>query len=163
MSTKWGWRGRNRTETPPKELEPKDFFKHVLDTRNFEITNFWLRSNYFLVLDTGLAIGSFNIKDAEYAALYRTLVALLGVFVCTLWTQVALDSKFWQVRRWPDCQQALCNLVDDRARRSVHADLAGWFHLRIRAFHGRLVMSVLGQTRSPDAAADDRHRLSFRH
>lgn len=80
---------------PPAPLEAKDLFKFVLDTRNFEITNFWQRSNYFLVLNTGLAIGFFNLKDG--AAVYAPLVAALGVFVCFLWTRVALGSKFWQV------------------------------------------------------------------
>ncbi|MET3179618.1 UNVERIFIED_ORG: hypothetical protein ABIC43_002777 [Variovorax guangxiensis] len=81
--------------SPPASLEAKDLFKFVLDTRNFEISNFWQRSNYFLVLNTGLAIGFFNLKEG--AALYPPLVAGLGVFVCFLWTRVALGSKFWQV------------------------------------------------------------------
>lgn len=79
----------------PAPLEAKDLFKFVLDTRNFEITNFWQRSNYFLVLNTGLAIGFFNLKDV--ASLYAPLIAGVGVFVCFLWTRVALGSKFWQV------------------------------------------------------------------
>lgn len=78
-----------------KPMEPKDVFKFVLDTRNFEITNFWQRSNYFLVLNTGLAIGFFNLKSDSGG--YRLLAAILGVVVCLLWNRVALGSKFWQV------------------------------------------------------------------
>lgn len=80
----------------PSPLEPKDFFKFVLDTRNFEITNFWQRSNYFLVLNTGLAIGFFSAKgDAVWQ--FFLLILVLGTIVCFLWTRVALGSKFWQV------------------------------------------------------------------
>lgn len=74
-------------------IEPKDAFKFVLDTRNFEITNFWQRSNYFLVLNTGLAVGFFNLKDTTYAP----FVALIGILCSFLWYRVTLGSKFWQV------------------------------------------------------------------
>jgi hypothetical protein len=76
-------------------MEPKDLFKLVLDTRNFEITNFWQRCNYFLVLNTGLAIAFFNLKDKMEA--FGPFVAALGVVVSWLWHRVALGSKFWQV------------------------------------------------------------------
>lgn len=56
------------------QMEPKDLFKFVLDTRNFEITNFWQRSNHFLVLNTGIAIGFFNLKDQAYALVLSLLV-----------------------------------------------------------------------------------------
>ncbi|HEY4679149.1 MAG TPA: hypothetical protein VIJ01_18425 [Candidatus Angelobacter sp.] len=43
-----------------------DAYKVLIDTRNLEINLFWQRSNYFLVLNTGLAIGFFNIKEDWY-------------------------------------------------------------------------------------------------
>jgi hypothetical protein len=73
-----------------------------LDTRNFEITNFWQRSNYFLVLNSGLAIGFFNLKDTTFAP----VLAGLGVFVSVLWYFVTLGSKFWQVH-WETKLKAL--------------------------------------------------------
>jgi hypothetical protein len=79
----------------PKAMEPKDVFKFVLDTRNFEITNFWQRSNYFLVLNTGVAIAFFNLK--EKGVEWAPFIAFLGVIVSFLWIRVALGSKFWQV------------------------------------------------------------------
>ena len=83
-------RSKNSKLSP---LDPKDMFKFVLDTRNFEITNFWQRSNYFLVLNSGLAIGFFNQKTYDYAP----LIALLGVIVSVLWYRVTIGSKFWQI------------------------------------------------------------------
>jgi len=43
-------------------MEVKDLYKTLLDTRNLEINLFWQRSNYFLVLNTGIAFGFFNLK-----------------------------------------------------------------------------------------------------
>jgi hypothetical protein len=82
-------------EHQQKPMEPKDVFKFVLDTRNFEITNFWQRSNYFLVLNTGVAIAFFNLKEKSVE--WAPFVALVGVLVSFLWIRVALGSKFWQV------------------------------------------------------------------
>lgn len=85
---------KNRQSKPKvAPFDPKDTFKFVLDTRNFEITNFWQRSNYFLVLNSGLAIGFFNQKTFEYAP----LLAALGVIVSVLWYRVTIGSKFWQI------------------------------------------------------------------
>jgi len=79
----------------PEPMEPKDVFKFVLDTRNFEITNFWQRSNYFLVLNTGLAVAFFNLKDHSVG--YSPYIAGVGMFVAYLWSRVTLGSKFWQI------------------------------------------------------------------
>ena len=72
-------------------------FKIVLETRNFEIELFWKRCNYFLVLNTALAVGvfaSFNGDGANKVLL--PLICLVGVFVCFAWIKVGLGSKFWQ-------------------------------------------------------------------
>lgn len=37
----------------------------ALDTRNFEISLYWQRSNYFLVLNTALAVGFFFGQGAR--------------------------------------------------------------------------------------------------
>lgn len=80
-------------DSEKSRIEPKDTFKFVLDTRNFEITNFWQRSNYFLVLNSGLAVGFFNLKETTFAP----VLAGLGILVSMLWFFVTLGSKFWQV------------------------------------------------------------------
>jgi hypothetical protein len=80
--------------TPVQVIDPKDLFKIVLDTRNFEISNFWLRSNYFLVLNSALAIGFVNSKVFPL----QLGIAALGLIAAMLWYWVTLGSKFWQVR-----------------------------------------------------------------
>ena len=72
-------------------------FKIVLETRNFEIELFWKRCNYFLVLNTALAVGifaSFNGNGAN--KVFLPWICLVGVFVCFAWIKVGLGSKFWQ-------------------------------------------------------------------
>lgn len=75
-------------------IEDKDIYKTVFDTRNLEISLFWQRSNYFLVLNSALAVGFFNLKSQEYAFL---LVAF-GLITSFLWFRVALGGKYWQSR-----------------------------------------------------------------
>ena len=69
-------------------------FKIILETRNFEIAMFWKRCNYFLVLNTALAVGVFASFGGNKAIL--PLICLAGAFVCYAWFQVGLGSKFWQ-------------------------------------------------------------------
>lgn len=69
-----------------------DIFKTILDIRNFEIDLFWKRSNYFLVLNTSIAVGYFTASHNEI------LIASLGLVICCLWFLVTLGGKFWQSR-----------------------------------------------------------------
>ena len=71
-----------------------DLYKIALDTRNMEIGLFWQRSNYFLVLNTAVAVGFF-LKATEK---YQFLIGLFGFAVAILWLGVNLGSKFWQSR-----------------------------------------------------------------
>jgi len=75
-------------------MEIKDIYKTLIDTRNFEINSFWQRSNYFLVLNSGIAFGFFNQKDNGYTLVF----GILGVFASVLWFWVTLGGKFWQTR-----------------------------------------------------------------
>jgi len=84
---------KNKPHSTPI-MEDKDIYKHVLDTRNFEISLFWQRSNYFLILNSSLAVGFFNLK----AKLYECCLAALGMLASILWFNVNLGSKFWQSR-----------------------------------------------------------------
>lgn len=109
-------------------IEDKDIYKYVLDTRNLEISLFWQRSNYFLVLNTGLAIGFLNLKSD----IYSFMLALFGFVVSMLWYRVNLGSKYWQ-SRWehklalierriaPDlkCFDTTRAITDDDVRNSI--------------------------------------------
>lgn len=83
-------------------LSLKDIYNHALDTRNMEIELFWKRCNYFLVLNSGLALAYFNVTQE----VLQIPAAILGVVVSSLWLQVALGSKFWQ-ERWEDCLRSV--------------------------------------------------------
>jgi hypothetical protein len=74
--------------------EQKDSYNTALNTRNFEISLFWQRSNYFLVLNSALAIGFFNLQKLWYVL----FLAVFGLIVSWLWFRVNLGSKFWQLR-----------------------------------------------------------------
>ena len=73
-------------------------FKIVLETRNFEIGLFWQRCNYFLVLNTALAVGVFLFfRDGGMPSLlFPFLICVAGFFVCLAWIKVGLGSKYWQ-------------------------------------------------------------------
>jgi hypothetical protein len=93
---------QNSRASAEKEFRPIEVFKIALDTRNFEINLFWQRCNYFLVLNSALAIGFFGIKEEEY----HLPTAILGLIVCVLWFRVALGSKYWQ-SRWEQALEQL--------------------------------------------------------
>ena len=76
-------------------LDAATIYKVALDTRNFEINLFWQRSNYFLALNTALAIGFFNLHDSRK---YSLTLAILGTVVSILWYRANIGSKFWQSR-----------------------------------------------------------------
>jgi hypothetical protein len=60
-----------------QSIEDKDIYKYVLDTRNFEISLFWQRSNYFLVLNSALAVGFFSLKSTKFMYLLAALDAVV--------------------------------------------------------------------------------------
>jgi hypothetical protein len=72
----------------------RGFYQTLIDTRNFEISLFWQRSNYFLVLNTGIAFGFFNLKESRYV----WAMAVIGLLASFLWFWVCLGSKHWQAR-----------------------------------------------------------------
>lgn len=69
-------------------------YKILLDTRNLEISLFWQRSNYFLILNSGIAFGFFNQLDSPYGV----VLAVIGLLASILWFRVCLGSKYWQSR-----------------------------------------------------------------
>lgn len=84
------------TPVGPISPTPFELFKIALETRNLEIDLFWKRSNYFLVLNTAIAVGFFN--KAENGNWYAIALALFGLTVSVLWFQVNCGGKFWQSR-----------------------------------------------------------------
>lgn len=71
-----------------------DLYKIALETRNFEISLFWQRSNYFLVLNTAIAIEFF----AKANETFQIFPSTLGITISILWFFINQGSKFWQSR-----------------------------------------------------------------
>ncbi len=110
----------NLSITPIEEMSLSEKFKVVLKTRNFEIELFWRRSNYFLVLNTAIAVGFISLikKGVDmdvgmdvYAEsyIYALFFCAIGLVVCIAWFKVNLGSKFWQ-SHW---EEILTNLASD--------------------------------------------------
>jgi hypothetical protein len=70
-------------------------YRAARETRNLEIQLFWQRSNYFLVLNTALAVGFFSRRDTDG---YAIAIASAGIVVGLLWVRINLGSKYWQAR-----------------------------------------------------------------
>ena len=71
-----------------------EFYIIAVDTRNFKITLFWQRSNYFLVLNSDIAIGIINLTDY----VLKVGMAIFGLICSVLWFRVNIGSKYWQCR-----------------------------------------------------------------
>ena len=82
------------TPTSGSTLSDVELYKIALATRNFEIDLFWKRSNYFLVLNSGLALGFFKVDSLRFSI----LLGALGLTASILWFLVTLGGKFWQCR-----------------------------------------------------------------
>jgi len=94
----------------------------ALATRNFEIKLFWQRSNYFLVLNTAVAVGFFS----QTASSWRSLaLCLLGAGIAALWIMINLGSKFWQ-SRW----ERRLELIESQLPPELRLFSAGWPTLR---------------------------------
>jgi hypothetical protein len=79
------------------ELNEKEQLKRAASERQFEIQMFWQRSNYFMVLNTAIAVGFFSILPNPFAP----ILALLGAFACGVWLSVTAGAKYWQ-SRWEE-------------------------------------------------------------
>lgn len=64
----------------------------AIRNREFELNQFWQRSNYFLALVAALAIGAFAAEDN----VIRVFVSTLATFVSLLWFSTNLGSRYWQ-------------------------------------------------------------------
>jgi len=120
-------------------------YRTAKEARNMEITLFWQRSNYFLVLSTAIAAGFFSLRDGNFAL----PLAGFGFVVGILWMAVNLGSKFWQ-SRWehrlhvaekrlrPDMDlfSASWDTVKDDVRQSFRFRRGG----RVKRFYNRMVL-----------------------
>lgn len=114
-----------------------ELYKMAAQTRNMEISLFWQRSNYFLVLNTAIAAGFFSLNNLRYTR----LLSIMGISVSLLWVAVNLGSKFWQ-SRWEyrlhkaeddlhagiDLFSATWETVQDDVNRSFAFRQGGWLH-----------------------------------
>jgi hypothetical protein len=122
-----------------------DLYKVALETRNLEISLFWQRSNYFLVLNTAIAAGFLATTNHVYSI----LLAAAGLCIAFLWFRVNLGGKFWQ-SRW---EQALSDMeqmlhtdirlfsasweaIEHDVRRSLEGGRHGW----LRRLFDKLVL-----------------------
>ena len=62
------------------------------ENRRFEISMFWQRANYFLVLNTALAVGAYTVDEP----LVASLISIIGFVSSLLWYRTNLGAKFWQ-------------------------------------------------------------------
>ena len=92
-------------------------YRVAKEVRNLEITLFWQRSNYFLVLSTAIAAGFFSLRDVKYAF----PLAIFGLTVGLLWIAVNLGSKFWQ-SRW----EYRLRLTEERLGPDMNLFSADW-------------------------------------
>ena len=83
-------RRRSMTNSPDKKALKE--LEIALENRRFEISLFWQRANYFLVLNTALAIGAYSVSKVFISI----LICGFGVFVSALWFRTNIGAKFWQ-------------------------------------------------------------------
>ncbi len=75
-------------------MDNDKLYEIAIETRNLEIGLFWQRSNYFLVLNTAVAVGFFSVSQFEY----QIALSVFGFIVSFLWFRANLGSKYWQSR-----------------------------------------------------------------
>lgn len=83
-------------------MNQDEAYKLAVSTRQFEIQMFWQRSNYFMVLNTAIAVGFFALKNDNY----EPILAALGFSVSILWFFTSLGGKYWQ-SRWEQAAHRL--------------------------------------------------------
>ena len=131
------------------QISKEELYKIALETRNFEISMFWQRSNYFLALNTVVAVGFFSgsVKDHQFQAVS---LSVFGIIVSLLWFLVNLGGKFWQ-SRWEHrlrlVEQGVSPEIEffsadwKTIRKDVEASLNFARHSRIPRFFDRLVLT----------------------
>ena len=127
------------------EISKKDLYNIALETRNFEISLFWQRSNYFLALNTAIAVGFFFKANKEY----QLWLGIFGCLVSLLWISINFGSKFWQ-SRWEnrlkiaeenfDCEINYFSADWSAIKNDVEESLRFSNHGSIRRFVDKLIL-----------------------
>lgn len=86
--------GENPQRPASPDILTLEVYRTAIQTRNMEISLFWQRCNYFLVLNTGMAVAFFAGLSRPHAI----ALGIVGVLAALLWLGTALGSKFWQCR-----------------------------------------------------------------
>ena len=102
-------------------MEKEEIYKIAIETRNMEISLFWQRSNYFMVLNTAIAVGFFSLKNESYAP----ILALLGAVVAFIWYLVNIGSKFWQ-SRWEHRLHLIEREIEKKEKININLFSADW-------------------------------------
>lgn len=72
-----------------------ELYKIAVQTRAQEIDRLWQRSNYLLILNSGMAAGLLALKRDPVT---EALVAVAGFIVAVLWFFVNVGGKYWHTR-----------------------------------------------------------------
>lgn len=85
--------GKEIEELKNKQTEWLDIYKILVDTRKFEIENFWKRTVFFWGTIAILLAGYFNAKNSEH---YLIFVSYIGLFYNLIFSLSLRGSKYWQ-------------------------------------------------------------------
>jgi hypothetical protein len=80
-------------ELANKQTQWIDIYKILVDTRKFEIENFWKRTVFFWGAIAILLAGYFNAKNSEN---FLVFVSYLGFFYNLIFSLSLRGSKYWQ-------------------------------------------------------------------
>jgi hypothetical protein len=100
------------------ELLKLEAYRAAREARNLEINLFWQRSNYFLVLNTAIAVGFFTRDRTDVSAV---VLSSVGALVAILWVRINLGSKYWQ-SRWEE----RLRLTENALREGLDLFSASW-------------------------------------
>ena len=102
-------------------MKKEEIYKIAIETRNMEISLFWQRSNYFMVLNTAIAVGFFSLQNAAYAP----ILAAVGAVVAIIWYLVNIGSKFWQ-SRWEHRLHLIEREIEKEGKVKINLFSANW-------------------------------------
>jgi hypothetical protein len=80
------------TTQPHGDLGTESLYRILIDTRNLEVNLFWRRTNYFLVLNSGIVLAIFYVTKSIHIRVF----AAMGILASLLWFWACLASKYWQ-------------------------------------------------------------------
>jgi len=143
-------------------------YRAAKEARNLEISLFWQRSNYFLVLSTATAAGFFSLRDDKYAL----PLAIFGLLVGVLWVLVNLNSKFWQ-SRWEyrlrlaeeqlrpgmNLFSAEWKTVQDDVKKSLQFRTRGRVHRFYQLWVALLVMTIHNDYLNRESGAEQQYQV----